>query len=42
MELEKNEEIELIDYLKENNFPQSFIEIIEDYYKNNLLTIIKR
>lgn len=42
MELEKNEEIELIEYLKENDFPQSFIELIEDYYKDNLLTMIKR
>ena len=42
MELEKNEEIELIEYLKENDFPQSCIELIEDYYKDNLLTMIKR
>ena len=42
MGIEKNEEIELIEYLIENNFPQSFIELIDELYKNNLLTLIKK
>lgn len=36
MELEKNE---LRDYLIENNFPQSFIDLLEDFYVNDLLII---
>ena len=39
MELEKNE---LRDYLIENDFPQSFIDLLEDLSINDLLTIIKR
>ena len=45
MELEKNEvnELnELRDFLIENNFPQSFIDLLEDLSINDLLTIIKR
>lgn len=37
-----DEEIELREYLIENNFPQSFIELIEELYRNDLLTIIER
>ena len=40
--MEKNEVTELRDFLIEHNFPQSFIDLIEDLYKNNLLTIIER
>ena len=43
MELEKNELndlIELRDFLIENKFPQSFIDLLEEYFKNNLLTIV--
>ena len=39
MELEKTE---LKEYLIENNFPQSFIDLLEDLSINDLLTIIKR
>lgn len=39
MELEKNE---LREYLIENDFPQSFIDLLEDLSINDLLTIIKR
>ena len=45
MENEKNEVTELTelkDYLIENNFSQSFIDLMEYYYRNNLLTIIER
>ena len=41
MELEKNELNELKDYLIENNFSQSFIDLAEDWFINDLL-IIKR
>ena len=41
MELEKNELNDLKDYLIENNFPQSFIDLAEDWFINDLL-IIKR
>ena len=39
MELEKNELNELRKYLIENDFPQSFIDLLEDCFNNNLLTI---
>ena len=42
MEMEKNELTELKDYLLENDFPQSFIDLIEHYYRDDLLTIIER
>ena len=42
MEIEKNELNELRDYLIENNFPQSFIDLLEDLSINDLLTIINR
>ena len=42
MEMEKTEVTELREYLIENNFPQSFIDLLEDLYINDLLTIIKR
>ena len=45
MEMEKNELTELTelkDYLLENDFPQSFIDLIEHCYRDGLLTIIKR
>ena len=41
MESEKNELTELKDYLIENNFPENFIDLIEDWYNDDLL-IIKR
>ena len=44
MEMEKNELPELTelkDYLIENGYPQSFIELIELYYRNDLLTLIE-
>ena len=40
--MEKNEIIELKNYLIENNFPQSFIDLLEDLSINDLLTIIER
>ena len=40
--MEKNELIELREYLIENDFPQSFIDLIEDLSINDLLTILKR
>ena len=40
MELEKNK-TELSDYLIENNFPQSFIDLLEDCLINGLLVIKK-
>ena len=42
MEIEKNELNELRDYLIENNFPQSFIDLLEDLSINDLLIIINR
>ena len=42
MEMEKNEVTELKDYLLENGFPQSFIDLLEDLYINDLLIIIDR
>ena len=42
MEMEKNEIIELKKYLIENNFPQSFIDLLEDLSIIDLLTIIER
>ena len=33
---------ELREYLIENDFPQSFIDLLEDLYINGLLTIIER
>ena len=42
MEMEKNELTELKDYLLENDFPQSFIDLIELCYRDDLLTIIER
>ena len=42
MEMEKNEITELKNYLIENNFPQSFIVLLEDLSINDLLTIIER
>ena len=42
MEMEKNEITELKNYLKENNFPQSFIDLLEDLSINDLLSIILR
>ena len=42
MDLEKNELIELKNYLIENDFPQSLIDLVEELYKNDLLTIIER
>ena len=41
MEAEKNELTELKDYLLENGYPQSFIDLIEYYYRNDLLTLIE-
>ena len=40
--MEKNEITELKEYLLKNDFPQSFIDLLEDLSKNDLLTIIKR
>ena len=40
MDLEKNELTEFKDYLIENDFPQSFIDLLEDLFKNDLVTII--
>ena len=42
VELEKNEKNELRDYLIKNNFPQSFIDLLEDCSINDLLIIIKK
>ena len=42
MEMEKNRVTELKDYLIENGFSQSFIELMEYYYRDKLLTIIER
>lgn len=42
MEMEKNEVTELRDFLIKNDFPQSFIDLLEDLSINDLLTIIKR
>ncbi len=42
MEIEKNEKNELRDYLIKNNFPQSFIDLLEDCFINDLLIIIKK
>lgn len=44
MELEKNkvnDVIELRNYLIENKFPQSFIDLLEDCFINGLLIIKK-
>ena len=41
MELEKNELNELRDFLIENGFPQSFIDLLEDLSIMDLLTIIE-
>ena len=44
MKLEKdkvNDLIELRNYLLENNFPQSFIDLLEDCFINGLLIIKK-
>ena len=40
MDLEKNELTEFKDYLIENDFTQSFIDLLEDLFKNDLVTII--
>ena len=43
--MEKNEVTELTelrDFLIEHNFPQSFIDLLEDLYINDLLSIIER
>ena len=40
--MEKNEITELKEYLIENDFPQSFIDLLEDLSVNDLLTIIKK
>ena len=40
--MEKNEVTELRDYLIRNNFPQSFIDLLEDLSINDLLSIIER
>lgn len=40
--MEKNEVTELKEYLIENDFPKSFIDLLEDLSINDLLTIIKR
>ena len=42
MEMEKTEVTELRDFLIEHNFPQSFIDLLEDLSINDLLSIIKR
>lgn len=39
MELEKNE---LRDYLIENDFPQSFIDLLEDLSIHDLLSLLER
>lgn len=44
MQLEKNKVgdiIELRKFLIDNKFPQSFIDLLEDYFVNNLLTMAK-
>lgn len=41
MEMEK-EKTELKNYLIDHNFPQSFIDLLEDLSINDLLTIIER
>ena len=41
MELEKNELNELREYLIKNDFPQSFIDLLEDLSIMDLLTIIE-
>ena len=38
----KTDVTELREYLIENNFPQSFIDLLEDLSINDLLTILKR
>ena len=40
MELEKNELTEFKDYLIEDDFPQSFIDLLEDLFINDLVTMI--
>ena len=40
MDLEKNELTEFKDYLIENDFSQSFIDLLEELFINDLLTII--
>ena len=40
--MEKKELTELKEYLIENDFPQSFIDLLEDLSINDLLTIFKR
>ena len=40
--MEKNELNELRDFLIEHDFPQSFIDLLEDLAINDLLTIIER
>ena len=40
--MEKKEITELKEYLIENDFPQSFIDLLEDLSINDLLTIFKR
>ena len=42
VKMEKNEIAELKEYLIENDFPQSFIDLLEDLSINDLLTIFKR
>ena len=42
MEMEKTEVTELRDYLIENNFPQSFIDLLEDCFLNGLLILINK
>ena len=40
--MEKKEITEFKEYLIKNDFPQSFIDLVEELSKNNLLTIIER
>ena len=42
MEMEENKVTELKDYLIENNFPQSFIDLLDGLSINDLLTIFER
>ena len=40
--MEKDEMTELREYLREHDFTQSFIDLIEPCYRDGLLTIIER
>ena len=40
MDLEKNELTEFKEYLIENDFPQSFKDLLEDLFINDLVTMI--